>query len=77
MVGLAGAGVTRREIALSSWFGVRGVGSIYYLAFAITHGASGPELRTVTDLVLAVIATSIVIHGISVTPLMKAYGRSN
>ena len=32
VIGLAGAGVTRREIWLSGWFGVRGVGSVYYLA---------------------------------------------
>ena len=32
VVALAGAGVTRREIWLSGWFGVRGVGSVYYLA---------------------------------------------
>jgi len=28
----------------------------------------------VTDLALATVATSIVLHGVSVTPLMKAFG---
>ena len=45
IVGLAGAGVTRREIVLSSWFGVRGVGSVYYLAYAIGHGLPAPVQR--------------------------------
>ena len=76
-VSLARGSMRGSQRAFVGWFGVRGVGSIYYLAFAIAHGAGGTELRTVTDLVLAVIAISIVIHGISVTPLMKAYGRSN
>ena len=56
-----------------AWFGVRGVGSLYYLTFAIVHGVVGPEARQVADLVLAAVAVSIVVHGVSVTPLMKWY----
>jgi NhaP-type Na+/H+ or K+/H+ antiporter len=76
-VSLARSSMRGGQRGFVAWFGVRGIGSIYYLAFAIAHGAGGDEIRVVTDLVLAVIATSIVVHGVSVTPLMKAYGRSN
>jgi NhaP-type Na+/H+ or K+/H+ antiporter len=59
--------------AFIGWFGVRGVGSIYYLAFALTHGLAGPEARTLVDMTLVVVAASIVLHGVSVTPLMRLY----
>jgi NhaP-type Na+/H+ or K+/H+ antiporter len=73
-IGLAGAAVTRREILLSSWFGVRGVGSMYYLAYAIVHGLPAPFTDQVIALTLAVIAASVLVHGVSVTPLMTRWG---
>ena len=74
VVGLAGAGVTRREIVLSGWFGVRGVGSVYYLAYAIVHGLPAPFRDQVVSLTLAVIAASVLVHGVTVTPLMARWG---
>ena len=74
VVGLAGAGVTRREIVLSGWFGVRGVGSVYYLAYAIVHGLPAPFREQVVRLTLAVIAGSVLVHGVTVTPLMARWG---
>jgi len=59
--------------AFIAWFGVRGIGSIYYLAFALSHGVDGPLARQLVDLTLVVVATSIVVHGVSVTPLMQLY----
>ena len=59
--------------AFIGWFGVRGVGSIYYLAFVLTHGVAGPVARTLVDMTLVVVAASIVLHGVSVTPLMRRY----
>jgi sodium/hydrogen antiporter len=43
--------------------------------FAISHEWRGPEADYVLGLVLGVVAASIVLHGISVTPLMRAYER--
>ena len=63
--------------AIIGWFGVRGVGSLYYLAYALTHGLSGDDARQLTDMTLAIVAASVVLHGISVTPLMARYTRAN
>ena len=65
--------LSRTQRAFIAWFGVRGVGSIYYLAFALTHGVAGAEARTLVDMTLVVVAASIVLHGVSVTPLMRLY----
>ncbi|HEX8272926.1 MAG TPA: sodium:proton antiporter [Longimicrobiaceae bacterium] len=74
--GLAGAEVSRARRRLFSWFGIRGIGSVYYLAFAIEHGISRAVAEQVTSLMLAVVVTSIVVHGVTVTPLMNRYQRA-
>jgi NhaP-type Na+/H+ or K+/H+ antiporter len=56
-----------------AWFGVRGIGSIYYLAYALTHGITAATAQVMVDVTLTVITASIVVHGVSVTPLMKRY----
>ena len=61
---------------LIGWFGIRGVGSLYYLMYAINHGVSAPNWPTqLIALTLSVVVTSIVVHGVSVTPMMAAYER--
>ena len=74
VAGLVLADVTRREVMLGAWFGVRGVGSIYYLTYAITHGLPAPFTDQVAGLTLSVIAASIVLHGVTVTPMMARWG---
>ena len=74
IVGLARADVTRREVMLSAWFGVRGVGSVYYLTYAITHGLPAAFTDQVAGLTLSVIAASILLHGVTVTPMMTRWG---
>ena len=68
--GVRVSAVQRRLIA---WFGVRGIGSLYYLAYAIEHGLAGGQARRLADLTLTVVAVSIVVHGVSVTPLLRSY----
>ncbi|HSI28151.1 MAG TPA: cation:proton antiporter [Methylophilus sp.] len=53
------------------WFGVRGIGSIYYLMYAIQHGVPEAMARDLTQLTLIVVALSILVHGISVKPMMN------
>lgn len=74
-LGLHGAAVSRDQRLLISWFGIRGIGSIYYLMFALHHGLSGRAATQAITLTLTTVAVSIVVHGISVTPLMNLYAR--
>ncbi|MGE7136890.1 cation:proton antiporter [Luteibacter sp. NPDC031894] len=61
---------------LIGWFGIRGLGSLNYMAFAVGHGFTGLPARTFEGIVLTVVAVSVVIHGISVTPLMQWRARA-
>jgi NhaP-type Na+/H+ or K+/H+ antiporter len=66
-------GVPAARRVLLSWFGIRGIGSVYYLMYAINSGLPPSLVQTMTGVTLLVVAVSIVVHGISVTPLMRAY----
>lgn len=74
--GLIGTRPSRAQRGLIAWFGIRGIGSLYYLLYALSHGVSGALGNTLTALTLSVVVASIVVHGISVTPLMGLYGRA-
>jgi NhaP-type Na+/H+ or K+/H+ antiporter len=69
-------GMDLRQATLVSWFGLRGVGSLYYLFFAVNKGLTEAAAQIVAEVVLWVIAASVVVHGISVTPLMTRYEAS-
>ena len=73
VLGLAGSRTPRAQMRLLAWFGIRGLGSLYYLMFAINHGLPNAVATAFVNVVFGVIATSIVVHGISATPLMERY----
>lgn len=75
VLGLAGCGLHRVQTALIGWFGIRGIGSIYYLAYAIGHGLPEELAARLAGLVLPLVAMSIVVHGVTVMPLMDRYER--
>ncbi len=64
---------TRLQKILIFWFGIRGVGSMYYLMYGITMGVEPSTARLLIGVTLATVATSIVVHGLSVTPMMQHY----
>ncbi len=75
-VGLAGSRrTTTGQRRLIGWFGIRGIGSLYYLAYALNHGLPDEHAQTLVALTVAVVVSSIVVHGVSVTPLMARYRR--
>ena len=72
-LGLFGSRTSRPQRALVSWFGIRGIGSMYYLMYAIEHGVPEELANRLVSLTFAIIAISVVVHGVSVTPLMNFY----
>jgi NhaP-type Na+/H+ or K+/H+ antiporter len=65
----------RHQRGLMGWFGIRGIGSIYYLFYAINHGLVGTSSAVAVNLTLSVIALSIVVHGLSTQPMLAWYER--
>ena len=75
LVGLLGTHTTRRIYGLTGWFGVRGIGSLYYLMYAIQNGLPEPLALQLIQLTLIVVTLSILLHGTSVKPLMGLFWR--
>ena len=73
LVGMAGTGTPWKIRGMAGWFGVRGIGSLYYLMFAIQHGLAEDQAMQLMHLTLMVVALSILAHGTSVKPLMERF----
>lgn len=67
---------TGAQRSLLGWFGIRGIGSLYYVGYALRHGATGDAAREVVDLTLTVVAVSVVLHGVTAQPVLGRYERS-
>jgi NhaP-type Na+/H+ and K+/H+ antiporters len=68
--GLLGSRVPMRERAIIGFFGIRGMGSFYYLAYALnSKGFAAAE--PLWSLVGFVVLVSIVVHGVTATPVMR------
>ena len=75
IVGLLGTRTPWRIRGMTGWFGVRGIGSLYYLMYAIQHGLPETLALKLIQLTLIVVTLSILLHGISVKPLMSHFWR--
>ena len=75
LLALLGTRTAWRIRGMTAWFGVRGIGSLYYLMFAIQHGLPEALALHLIQLTLIVVTLSIVLHGISVKPLMGYFWR--
>lgn len=75
MLGLAGTGLPLRIKLVIGWFGVRGIGSLYYLMYAMNHGLPGSLARDLIQITVVVVCLSIVVHGTSVKPVMDRFGK--
>lgn len=64
----------RERIAIS-FFGIRGIGSLYYLAYALGKGGFGAQADYLWSVVGLVVAASVVLHGATTAPVMQRLDR--
>lgn len=74
MASFVGSPLPYRDRLMMAWLGIRGLGSIYYVAYALNHAdfGSSERLWAITGFIILV---SIVIHGITATPLLQLLER--
>jgi NhaP-type Na+/H+ or K+/H+ antiporter len=72
---IPGRALPRTQRRIVAWFGIRGVGSLFYLALVIDSGLSPTLAGDLMNATLPAIALSILLHGVSATPLMALYRR--
>ena len=68
-----GERLTAPQFAMIGWFGIRGIGSVFYLLLALRHGIEGSIADTLLSLTLWTVAASIIAHGLTAQPLMRRY----
>ncbi|MGL6112408.1 MAG: cation:proton antiporter, partial [Rubrivivax sp.] len=68
-----GEQLTVPQHAMVGWFGIRGIGSVFYLLLVLREGLEGGIADTLVSLTLWTVAASIVVHGITAQPLMQSY----
>jgi len=73
LVGLLGTRTSWPIRGMVGWFGVRGIGSLYYLMYAIQHGLPEDLALDLIQLTLIAVTLSIIVHGTSVKPLMSRF----
>jgi sodium/hydrogen antiporter len=72
LAAFVGSGTPMRERLFLGWFGVRGVGSLYYAAVAVAVGTLGAENEiTLFWTVVVCSIVSIIAHGASASPLAR------
>jgi NhaP-type Na+/H+ or K+/H+ antiporter len=70
LVALLPSGRPWRERLFIAWFGIRGIGSIYYLGFAFSV-LTPADARPLFSVVTVAIGLSVVLHGLSSGPLTR------
>jgi len=73
-IGLARGTTGPRERAVIAFFGVRGIGSLFYVAYALEHGDFA-EPERLWAIVALTVAASVVLHGVTATPAMSFLDR--
>ncbi len=73
--GTLGEAMAVKQRRMIGWFGIRGIGSVFYLLFALRHGVSGSLATELVSITLVTVAASIVVHGVSMQPMMSWYQR--
>ena len=76
-VGLAFSKVDLSRQALIGFFGIRGIGSVYYLCYAIDHDFVSQDAQLVADVTFAVIACSLLVHTNAASVIMTVYRRQD
>jgi len=74
-LGLLGEPPARAPRRLLAWFGIRGIGSVYYAVYVAGFDVPYGQAVDLLSCICTVIAASIIVHGISATPLMELYQR--
>lgn len=73
-LGLFGTGLDPADRAAIAFFGIRGMGSLYYAAYA-AQATELPGMDAVWALTLFVVVVSVVVHGVASTPVLMRLDR--
>jgi sodium/hydrogen antiporter len=74
LIGLYKCALPHPKRLAVAFFGIRGIGSIYYLAYAV-YNAHFSQAQEIWSLVILIVVISVTIHGLSAKPVMGMLNR--
>ena len=74
MISFAGHPLPQWDKWVLSFYGIRGIGSLYYLAYAM-HQADFPHAKELWAVVILILVISVIVHGLSAKPAMETLDR--
>ncbi len=69
-IGMLGSKAPQSRRLLIGWIGIRGIGTLNYLAYALTHGLDKPQAMLAAQISVTIVVLSILVHGMTAPPLM-------
>lgn len=70
LIGMIGSKAPMPRRLLIGWIGIRGIGTLNYLAYALTHGLNDAQAMLAAQIAVTVVVLSILVHGMTAPPLM-------
>jgi NhaP-type Na+/H+ or K+/H+ antiporter len=74
-ISLLGSGLDRRTVLFVGWFGPRGLASVVFALLAVEELGETPLVLSAVGAVALTVLLSVVLHGISASPLGSRYAR--
>ena len=75
MLTLSRSDVSKLQKGMIAFFGIRGIGSLYYLTYAIELGLDEATALRLGGIVLTTITLSLLIHSNAATPVLAYYSK--
>lgn len=72
---LIGSPTTLVQRALMGWFGIRGIGTLYYLTYVLSH-RPGSAAEQLIPIAITTIALSVLLHGVTAQPVLHRYEKT-
>ena len=71
---LLGSRLRPQTVVFVAWFGPRGLASVVFALIAYESLGATDDVATVLSVITATVILSVIVHGVSATPLARRYG---
>lgn len=75
LIAFTGSDLPKHKKWVVSFFGIRGIGSMYYLSYGI-YMADFPQSDELWAITIFIVAVSVFVHGVSAKPVMERFAKN-
>ena len=74
LIAFTGSDLPKHKKWVISFFGIRGIGSLYYLSYGI-YMANFPQSDELWAITIFIVALSVLVHGVSAKSIMERFAK--